>query len=106
MIVTVNANKLAHIAFKPLVSVSEKWQSQLRIRLTWLGRIHGFQMRGIIRLVDLVNREIRRIDVGGKLGLERRTDLSQLIKDNTTEEWMSFDLCSTTATKAVFSVAN
>ena len=63
-------------------------------------------MRGIIRLVDLVNREIRRVNIGGKLGLERRADFSQLIKDNAAEEWMSFNLSSTLTAKAVLTVTD
>jgi hypothetical protein len=63
-------------------------------------------MRGIIRLVDFVNWEIRRVNIGGKFGFERRTDFSQLVEDDTTEKWMSFNLCSTTTAKAVFRVAD
>jgi hypothetical protein len=58
-------------------------------------------------LVNLVDREVLRVDVGLQLGLERCTDASQTIPRNAAEEWVLLDLAGTAdAAKAVVGVTN
>jgi hypothetical protein len=61
----------------------------------------------VVVLVDLVNREVLRIDVGLQLGLERRTDAAKAIPGYATEERMLLDLTGTTnASKTVIGIAD
>jgi hypothetical protein len=61
----------------------------------------------VVVLVDLVNREVLRIDVGLQLGLERRTNAAKTIPGYATEERMLLDLTGTTnASKTVIGIAD
>lgn len=60
-------------------------------------------------LWNLVNGEVRNIDVRAKSRLKRSTDAAKLIPDHSTEEWVVLDLCGTSvlatiATNTVFRV--
>lgn len=61
----------------------------------------------VVVLVNLINREVLRINVRLQLGLERCTDASQAIPGDTAEEGMLLDLArSANAAKTVVSIAN
>jgi hypothetical protein len=61
----------------------------------------------VVVLVDLVNREVLRVDVRLQLGLERRTDAAKAIPGYATEERMLLDLTGTTnASKTVIGIAD
>lgn len=63
-------------------------------------------MSGVVCLINLINREIRRIDIGGEFGLEWRTDAAKGVEFNSTEEFVVLDFISTTTAEAVLRVAN
>lgn len=52
-------------------------------------------------LRNLVNGEVRNIDVRAKSRLERSTDAAKLIPDHSAEEWVVFDLCGTSVLAAI-----
>lgn len=58
-----------------------------------------------IRLIDLVRGEVGDVDVGFELGPERSLDLSELIKDDASEEGMRFNLVRTAMSEALGDVA-
>jgi hypothetical protein len=49
-----------------------------------------------ILLRNLVNREVRHVNVRAESGLEGRANAAQLVPHNTSEEWMVLDLGRTT----------
>jgi hypothetical protein len=61
----------------------------------------------VVVLVNLVNGEVLRIDIGLQLGLEWRTDAAQTIPRYTTEEGVLSDLAGTAdASKTVIGIAD
>ncbi len=75
-----------------LVGVANEGQAHLGFLRVWhgagLGTVNG---TGIL-LGDLINREVRHIDVGTETRLERRTNAPKLLPHDAAEEWMVLDL--------------
>lgn len=60
-------------------------------------------------LRDLIDGEVRHIDVRAESRLKRSTNATKLIPDHSAEEWVVFDLCgasvlTTIATNPVFGI--
>jgi len=64
------------------------------------------QVSSIVGLINLVSREVGRIDIGGKLGLERCSDSAQAVKVNTAEKLVLLDFFGTSSAKTTFVVAD
>ena len=61
----------------------------------------------VVILVDLVDREVLRINIRLQLGLERSTDTAQTVPLNSAEEGVLLDLIGTAdAAKTVLSIAD
>ena len=74
-----------------LVGVPDEWQAHLCILLTrnrfGLSAVEG----SVVLLWDLVNGEVAEIHVRGEPWLKGRTNVTELVPDHATEEWMFFD---------------
>lgn len=66
----------------------------------------SLEQRGVIRLVNLVRREVCGIDGGCKTGFEGRTDAAQAVELNAAEEGVALDFVRTTTAETVLSVAD
>ena len=51
--------------------------------------------RRMVILVDFVSGEVAHVDIGGKAGLERCTDVTELFEDNTLKERVGSDFGAT-----------
>lgn len=92
---------------KPLVCVPDEWQIHLGRQIISLGGRLCAQCRRRIRLRNLVDGEILRIDVGLELGLKWSSDAAQSIPLHTAEESVLLDLVSATdAAKAILRFAD
>jgi hypothetical protein len=112
---TTRARKLPQsskiVVLKALKSVADKWQTHVRLLVTKLtisrgGRSSCSQVGSIIRLVNLVNREVGRVNVRGEFGLEGCPDAAKSVEFNSTEELVVLDLIRTTTAKADLCIAN
>lgn len=65
-----------------------------------------FQQSSIVRLINLVRWEIRRVNIRREARLKWRTDSTKAIKLYPAEEGMTLDLVCTTAPQAVLRVAD
>ena len=92
-----------------LVCVPDEWKAHLSLLVirhgTSLGTVNG---SGVL-LRNLVNGEVRHINVRAKLRLEGSTNVAELCPNDATEEWVVFDLrgapvLATVASNTVFSI--
>lgn len=107
-----NAAQSSEVVVETLECVSNEGQAEFWAFLL-LRRCSGapssllsLEQCGVIRLVDLVRREVCGIDSGCKTGLEGRTDAAQAVELDAAEEGVALDFMSTTATETVLSVAD
>ena len=64
------------------------------------------EQSGIIRLVNLIGGEVRRVNVGREPGLKGSADTAQAVKVDAPEEVVSLDLVSASAAETVLGVAD
>lgn len=83
------------------VRVSDERQAHLRFLLVRHGASLGTVDGTGVFLRNLVNGEVRNIDVRAKSRLERGTDAAKLIPDHSAEEWVVLDLCGTSVLAAI-----
>jgi len=79
-----------------LVSVSNEGQAHLGFLRVWHGASLSTVDSASILLRDLVNREVRHVDVGAETRLEWRTNTPKLVPHDAAEERMVLDLGCTT----------
>ena len=101
------------VVIKPLKGIPNKRQAHLRALLLLPGRaagavpsLGGLEVRGIVRLVDLVGGEVGRVDVGRQARLKRRADPPQAVELDAPEEGVVLELVRAAAADAVFGVAD
>lgn len=75
-----------------LVGVPNEGQAHFRFLLVGHGARLGPMDSARVLLRDLVDREVRYIDVGAQPGFEGRTDVAQLLPDHAAEEGVVLDL--------------
>lgn len=63
-------------------------------------------MGGIVSLINLIRREVSRVDVGCKFGLEGGTNTAKSVEFDSTEELVVFDLISTSTAQADLGVTD
>lgn len=63
-------------------------------------------MGSIVGLINLVSREVGRVDIRQELGLERRTDPAKSLKFDSAEEFVALDLVGSSMAKTVLRVAD
>lgn len=89
-----------------LVRVPNEWQAG---RIFILTRLRGLRpvCSACVVLINLVNGEVLRVNVGLQLGLKRRTDAAKTIPRDTTEEGMLPDFaCATNATNTMLGITD
>ncbi len=64
------------------------------------------QSSSIVRLVDLLRREVSKVDIGLQLGPERRLDLAEVLENDAPEKGMGLDLRSTSMSQPLRGIAN
>lgn len=102
------------VVIEPLEGISKKGEAHLgalflrpwHLAVAASSGLSGLQQRGIVRLVDLVRREVGGVDVGGQPGLEWCPDSAQTVELDAPEERMALDLVRPSATETVLRVAN
>jgi hypothetical protein len=99
------------VIIKPLKRIPNKRQAHLRALLLLRRRaavagLGGLEQRGVVRLVDLVGREVGRVDVGRQARLEGRADPAQAVELDAAEEGVVLDLVRAAAAEAVLRVAD
>lgn len=100
------ASLRSSVGVESLVRVADEGQARGVFIVARLGSLGPVRSASVV-LVDLVDREVSRINVRVQLGLEWRADPSQRIPVNATEERMLLDLASPTNTaEAVFGIAD
>src|SRR3954447_19698955 len=98
--------------FKPLEGITDEGQAHLRCIFSRLctsscsRRRSRLQMSGIIGLVNLICREVCRIDIRSQLRLEWCSDTAKSIEFNATEEFMVLDLICTTSAETILCITN
>jgi hypothetical protein len=93
-------------SIETLIRVSDEWQAGGVLIFPGLRGLCAVRS-AVVVLVDLVNREVLRIDVGLQLGLEGRTDATQAVPRYATEEGVLLDLAGTTnASKTMIGIAD
>jgi hypothetical protein len=105
--------KSPKVVVKPFKSIPDKRQAHLGALLLLGGRagavaggLGGLEHGGVVRLVDLVGREVGRVDVGRQARLEGRADPPQAVELDAPEEGVVLDLVRAAAAEAVFRVAD
>ena len=63
-------------------------------------------MSGVVSLINLISREVCRINVGRQLGFEWRTDSAKSVKFDATEEFVVFDFFCRNSSKAMLGITN
>lgn len=63
-------------------------------------------MGSVVGLINLVGREVCRIDVGRELRFERCTNGTEFVKIDSTEKFMGLDLVGINSSKAMFGITN
>lgn len=98
----------SEVIIEALERVPNERQTQLRrlLRGPATGKGLGLENGGVVRLVNLVRREVRGVNVGGETRLERRPNTAQTIELDTSEERVRLDILSTVFSKTGFRVAN
>jgi len=100
------------VVVETLERITNEWQAHLRRIFTWSSttcsgrRSSRLQVGGIIGLIDLIRREVGRINIGSEFGLEWCADPAQIFKLDTTEEFVVLDLICPATTKTILSVTN
>lgn len=109
------ANSSAEVVIESFESVPNKRETHLRALLLLSGRqttsstvpgLGGLEVRGIVRLVDLIGREVGGIDVGRKARLKRRADPPQAVELDAPEKGVVLELVRAAAADAIFRVAD
>jgi hypothetical protein len=90
---TQRTNLAALEGIEGLVGVADERQAHLGLLRVRHGTSLGTVDRAGIFLRNLINREVRHINVGAETRLEGSTDATQLIPNNSPEEGVVFDLC-------------
>jgi hypothetical protein len=94
-------------SIKPLISIPNKRQTHLRTQIITLSRRLRSQSSTHIRLRNLINREVLRIDITLELRLKRSTNTTETIPLNTAEEGVLADFgTSSKATETIICVAD
>ncbi|KAJ3551421.1 hypothetical protein NPX13_g11367 [Xylaria arbuscula] len=106
--ITYTCTRSAKVVIEPLERVADEGQTHFWRVLDLLARRQSLRLehRRIIRLVDLIRREIRRVNGRRQPRLKRRSDAPQAIKLNTPEEGMALDLVRSTSSKSSLRVAD
>lgn len=99
------------VVLKTLEGVTDEWQAHLGCFLANLAscrrsRSRVLEVSSIVGLINLVGREVGRVDVRQELGLERRTDPAKSVEFNAAEEFVALDLVGSSMTKTVLRVAD
>jgi len=86
----------ASVVVETLEGISEERQALLKRLFSGSGTtlLHRLLLEdgGVVRLVDLVSREVGCVNVGGETRLERRANAAQAVEVNSTEEGVALDL--------------
>jgi hypothetical protein len=78
------------------VCVSNEWEAHLSLLLLWHGTgLSTVDSAGIF-LRNLVDGEVRNVDVRAELGLEGSANITKLLPHHSPEERVVLDLCGTT----------
>lgn len=94
-------------SIEALIGVPQERQLHLRaVLLAMTSSLRSLNNSALLRLTNLVNREVSGIRRRLKSWLKRRTNTSQSIKVDTMEEGVSLNLISTTTAKTVLRVDN
>ena len=102
----------SEVVVKPLEGVSDKRQTHfgtlllLTLADAALGRLLRLKQGGVVRLVDLVRREVGGVDVGRQTRLEGGADTPQAIELYTEEESVALDFVCAPAAETVLRVTN
>jgi hypothetical protein len=102
------------VVIEPLERVPNKRQAHLGALLllarggttSGAAGLGGLEHGGVVRLVNLVGREVGRVDVGRQARLERRADPPQAVELDATEEGVALDLVRAAAAEPVLRVAD
>jgi hypothetical protein len=99
------------VVLKALERVADEWQAHFGCIITSLaiccsGRSCSFEVRSIIGLINLISREVGRVDIRGEFGLEWGSDSAKSIELNSTEEFVVLNLICTSTAKTILGVAN
>lgn len=96
------------VVIKPLKRIPNKRQAHLGALLRRHGvpGLRGLEHGRVVRLVDLVGREVRGIDVRRETRLKGRPDAPQAVELDAAEEMVGLDLMRTAAAEAVLRVAD
>jgi hypothetical protein len=99
------------VALKSFKGVTDKWQAPFQCVITSLpffcsGRCCSPQVNNTISLINFINRKVGCVNVRCELWLERCTDLMKAMKVDSMEESVILYLVRTSATKAIFRVAD
>lgn len=103
--------RLSEIVVKSLKRVPDERQTHLG-RLFGLGaalaRLKSLSLEnsGVVCLINFVCWEVGCVDVGGESGLEWRSDASQAVEIDTTEECVALELMGATSPKSILSIAH
>ena len=102
---------LSEVAVEPLECVPNKGQAHLGglfllSQTLAPGCLLGTEDRRVVRLVDLVGREVRRVNVGGQPWLEGCADPPKALEFHPAEEGMALDLVRAAPPEPVFRVAD
>jgi hypothetical protein len=107
------SEKSPKVIIKPLKRIPDKRQAHLGALLLLrrpaagtVAGLRGLEQRRVVRLVDLVGREVGRVDVGGEARLEGRADAAQAVELDAAEEGVVLNLVRAAAAEAVLRVAD
>lgn len=93
-----------------LVCVPDEREAHLSFLLLWHSASLSTVDGGRVFLRNLVNREVRHVDIRAESRFERCTDIAELFPDDSPEKGVVLDLCRTSmlatfATNTIFGVA-
>jgi hypothetical protein len=101
---------LSEIVIKSLERVANEWQAHFRrllcLSVTVLLDGLSFEDSGIVRLVNLVGWEVRRVDIRRKARLKWCSDAPQAVKVNASEEGVILEFMRAASSKTVLRVAH
>lgn len=105
------ARDLSEVVVESLEGISNEGQAHLGTLLhdTYgLGSLHLLRLKQsrVVGLIDLVRREVCRIDVAREAWLEGSPDASERVEFDATEEGVALDLMSAAATQTVLGVTD
>lgn len=87
----------SEVVIEPLECVADEWQAHLRrlVHRSTRSESLGLENGSIVRLVNLISREVRSIDCRCQPRLERCTNAAEAVEFDATEEWVVLDLMGT-----------